>query len=72
MSESIEFLRDYRSKMDVATEALAMKLVELGVSDKPKDDDELVDVATRKIGTLFEMLKASGLNEGILRAVMAE
>ena len=71
MSESIDFLRDYRSKMDCACEGLAIKLGELG-AEKPRDDHELVEVATKKLDTLFEMLKAAGLNEGILRAVMAE
>ena len=71
MSESNEFLRDYRGKMDCACEALAIKLGELGI-ETPRDDHELVEIASKKLGTLFEMLKAAGVTEGILRAVMAE
>ena len=34
--------------------------------------DELVEVASRKLSTLYKMLVASGVNEKILKAVMAE
>lgn len=71
MSEPIGVLRNYRSKMDMACEELAMRLGDLGVT-KPMDDDELVQLAGRKLATLFEMLKAAGISEGILKAVMAE
>lgn len=72
MTESIEFLRDYRARLDVATESLGMKLIEIGVPDRPLDDDQIVELAARKLGTLFKMLQAAGLSDGILRAVMEE
>lgn len=71
MSETVEALRTYRAKMDDACEGLAIKLGELGV-EKGRLDHEMVAFATTKIETLFKMLRASGLSEGILRAVMSE
>ena len=72
MAESPESLQAYRDNMDLPMEILASTLGELGWGGEGAADSEVVEVATRKLRTLHSMLLASGLNAGLLKAVMAE
>lgn len=71
--KTIDWLDAYYARMDVATEALGMQLVDMGCDGQASlDDDQIVALATKKLATLHRMLLAAGLAEGILKAVMAE
>jgi len=68
---AFEKVKKYRDRMEFPMENLAIKLEELGFTGR-LNDDEMVTVAARKLATLQKMLLASGVNEKILKAVMAE
>jgi hypothetical protein len=68
MPETLEFLNDYRTRMDVACEELAATLDDLGIK-KPMDDHELVEFASRKLKMLHD-IAATVLTPGILAATM--
>ena len=72
MTVTVESLQAYRNNMDLPMEILASTLGELGWGGEGATDSEVVEVATRKLRTLHSMLLASGLNAGLLKAVMAE
>jgi hypothetical protein len=72
MAESYEFLQQYRDNMDPVIEELGVTLGDLGYTKEGLRDSELVEVATRKLRTMHKLLLCSGMNENILKAVMAE
>lgn len=63
---------NYRDNMEWPMENLALALKSCGFDRQQLDDSELVDVATRKIKTLFEMVLATGMSRKLLEAVMKE
>ena len=72
MADTVEFLQQYRDRMDPYIEELGATLGDLGYTKEGLDDYMLVEAATRKLKTLHGMLVASGLNKDLLKAVMAE
>lgn len=72
MSDRIEFLQQYRDMMDPYIEELGATLGDLGYTKEGLDDYMLVETATRKLKTMYAMLLATGMNEKLLKAVMAE
>ena len=71
VANALASTKAYRDKMEFPMENLAIQLEKIGFMDR-KNDDELVEVAARKLSTLYKMLLASDVNEKILKAVMAE
>ena len=66
-------LQEYRDKMELPMENLAYAIYgTMNPENGPFNDDELVEMATRKINMLKKMLIATGFNEKMLRAVMEE
>lgn len=64
---------EYRGNMDCAMEDVALMLTNLGViedDDTSHTDAQLIELTVRKMQMLYEMVKASGMNENILKAVM--
>lgn len=66
-------LQEYRDRMELPMESLAYAIYgTMNPENGPFNDDELVEMATRKINMLKKMLIATGFNEKMLRAVMEE
>ena len=63
---------EYRQTMYWPMENLAIALESCGFKHEGLDDSELVEIATRKMKTLFEMILATGMSRGLLEAVMKE
>jgi hypothetical protein len=72
MGDSVEFLQEYRDKMDFPVELLASTLGDLGCKGEGAVDCDVVDVATRKLRTLHKLVLAGGMNPKMLEAIMAE
>jgi hypothetical protein len=67
--EGIDFLRDYRSRLDCACEGLAITLGDIGI-DEALDDEKLIDTASRKLKMMFDMLIAAGIHPDLLKAAV--
>lgn len=68
-----ESLQRYRDRMELPMENLAYAIYgTMNPENGPFNDDELVEMATRKINMLRKMLLASGFNPDMLKAVMEE
>ena len=68
-----ESLQQYRDRMELPMENLAYAIYGvLNPENGPFNDDELVEIATRKINMLKRMLLASGFKAEMLKAVMEE
>lgn len=66
-------LQEYRDRMELPMENLAYAIYgTMNPENGPFNDDELVEMATRKINMLKKMLLATGFNAGMLKAVMEE
>jgi hypothetical protein len=68
-------LQVYRDQMECPMETLSITLLELGIIHQDNAgmlDYEMVELATRKIRVMYKMLKACGVNEKLLEAVMSE
>lgn len=63
-------LQDYRDKMECPMEDLAVAIWGVGDDGVMLSDDQIVEVAARKITMLKEMLIASGFKKEMLKAVM--
>jgi hypothetical protein len=63
---------DYRNRMEFPMEVLASTLEHMGVTviEGGANDDELVQIATRKLNMLYKMVLATGMNEALLKACM--
>jgi hypothetical protein len=70
LAPELERLRDYRGRLDSAVERLGETLVEIGDSNDPLDDNQIVDRAAVKLKMLYNMLLAAGVTEGILNAAV--
>lgn len=66
-------LQQYRDRMECPMEDLAVALWGVG-DDGPTglSDSEIVERAARKIELLKKLLLASGVNAGMLKAIMEE
>lgn len=62
---------EYRDHMECPMESLAFVLDGMGVTEA-MSDAELVEFATKKLKTLYKMLLASGMQEGLLKTIMSE
>jgi hypothetical protein len=58
------------SELDGALEGLALCLDNMGFEGVGLTDAQLVDVATNKLRTLYDMILATGMNRDLLRAVI--
>lgn len=66
-------LQEYRDRMELPMENLAYAIYgTMNPENGPFNDDELVEVATRKINMLRKMLLATGFKAEMLKAVMEE
>lgn len=65
--------RDYAYRMETPMEILANELCERGaiVEGAGLPDEEIIAIATRKLIMLYEMVRATGMSEGLLKAAMA-
>lgn len=72
MADSVEFLQEYRDKMDFPMEMLNTALVSMGFDVNGHPDSEVVEIATRKLRTLHKLVLAGGMNPKMLEAIMAE
>ena len=64
-------LRDYKDKMDLPMESLSSALWGIKAPEI-LPDDEIVEVAARKIRLLKSMLISAGVSEDIIKAIMEE
>ena len=65
-------MQDYQGSMDPYMEELGSVLSDLGYTKDGLSDPQLVEAASRKLKTLYNMLLSTGMNEQLLKAVMAE
>jgi hypothetical protein len=64
---------DYQDKMDFPVENLAIAIWgNGGGGPEGLGDNEIVEIAARKINTLKKMLLATGFSEQMLKAIMEE
>lgn len=64
-------------ELEWALEELLIKLREMGYDsnnlvDVCPFDTHLIEVATRKLGVMYNMLLATGMSEKLLKAIMSE
>lgn len=71
-SLSVVINEEYKVEMDLPMEGLAVMLSNLGFDGEPHNDAYLIEVATRKIKTLYEMILATKFSPEMLRAIMKE
>lgn len=68
-----ELLKEYRKRMDLPMENLANEVLPIdGRADGAASDDEIVELAFKKIQMLRRMLVAAGVSKAMVDAVMAE
>lgn len=66
-------LQEYRDKMEFPMENLSMSIWDSSRPENgPYNDDEIVEIAARKINMLKKMLLATGFNAKMLAAIMEE
>ncbi len=65
-------LQDYRDKMEWPMETLADAIWDKRPENGPFEDNEIVEIAVRKINMLKKMLLATGFKPEMLKAVMEE
>lgn len=66
-------LQEYRDRMEMPIENLTYAIYgTMNPDNGPFNDDEVVEVAVRKINMLKKMLLASGFNKDMLKAVLEE
>lgn len=66
-------LQEYRDKMEWPMEHLALSIWDSGKPEHgPFNDDEIIEIAARKINMLKKMLLATGFNAKMLAAVLEE
>lgn len=66
-------LQEYRDKMEWPMENLASSIWKTSRPENgPFNDDEIVEIAARKINMLKKMLLANGFNAKMLDAIMEE
>lgn len=66
-------LQEYRDQMEFPMENLSLSIWDSGRPENgPYNDNEIVEIAARKINTLKKMLLATGFNAKMLAAIMEE
>lgn len=64
--------QEYYNRLDPAIENLAMTLQQLGFQKENLNDDEIVDIAAKKLKMLHSMLLAANVTENMISVCMNE